>query len=220
MAATTIASGVITSVLHRLNQDATNPRYWSRAEILDAIWEGLWEATLITGHLQMDVNVILNGNSIQASPNHVAVLHIRIGNSSLQKYELDELDNAVPSWDSATQGTTPTIWTAVGVNQMLTHPRTSATGKVAVCTVLQLPATLTESSVIPLEDEYIQALINYAFSIARLKEGGVELKNALTDYDSYLKRIANLADRVEWKNAPEWTRAPRTLLAMSTPEQA
>ncbi len=215
MAATTLASSVVTSVLLRLSQD----EYYTRAEILDAVWEGLLELTLISGHLQTDVNVTLTGNSIQAAPNHVAILHIRIGNGALQKYTLDELDDAQPAWDSAPQVANPRIWANVGANKFLTHPRTSSVSKTAVCTVLELPPMLAETDVIPLEDEYIDALIHYAFSIARLKEGGVELKDALTDYDIFLQRVGNLTERVAWKNAPQWTKAPRTLLAISTPEQ-
>lgn len=217
MAATTLASTVVDTTLTRLSEDPTAPRYWSREEILDLVWEGLLEATLVSGHLQESVNLTLTGNSVQAAPNHVAILHIRVGNNSMQKYSIDDLDSAKPTWDSDPQSVNPSIWAAIGTTKVLTHPRTTATGKVVVCTVLEFPPVLAESDVIPLEDEYVEALANYAFSVARLKEGGAEFRDSMVDYDRYLERIGLLAERVAWKNAPEWTKTPKTVLSDAVP---
>lgn len=220
MAASTLASTVVTDVLRRLSEDPTNPRYWTRVELLDLVWEGLLEATLISGHLQATINVTLTGNSVQAAPGHIALLHIRVGNNSMQKYSVDDLDSAKPGWDGEPQVINPTIWAPLGLTKMLTHPRTTATGKVVACTVLQLPATLAETDTIPLEDEYVEALSNYAFSVARLKEGGVELRDAMTDYARYLERVAQLTERVAWKTAPGWAKTPKIVLSPQVPRQA
>jgi len=218
MAATTLASAIVNAVLQKLSQDTTTPRYWTSAEILDLVWEGLLETTLITGHLQTNVTVTLTGNSIQYAPNHVAVLHLKAGNSSYYKYSVDELDAAKPTWDSAATGT-PNVWAPVGVNKLLVFPRPPNSTTTITATVLQLPATLALTDTIPLEDEFVGCLTQYAFSVARLKEGGIEFKESLNEYDRYLKRVALLTERVEWKSAPEWTRTPKTALALATPEQ-
>lgn len=219
MAATTLASTVVDTVLTRLSEDPDDPRYWSREEILDLVWEGLLETTLISGHLQTSVNLTLTGNSVQAAPAHVAILHMRIVNNSMQKYSVDDLDSAKPNWDGDPQTTNPTIWAPIGVTKVLTHPRTTATSKVAVCTVLQLPATLAESDTIPLEDEYVEALANYAFSVARLKEGSGEFRDSMVDYDRFLERVGQLTERVAWKNAPGWCKTPKTIIADAVPRQ-
>lgn len=220
MAATTLASAIVDDVLRRLSETTTNPRYWSRAEILDLVWEGLLECTLMSGHLQATVNVTLTGNTLQAAPNHVAILHVRIGNNSLQKYSVDELDASRPAWDSEPQKVDPTMWMPFGLTKMMTHPRTNVTGKVAAVTVLQLPTVLAEGDTIPLEDEYVSALSDYAFSVARLKEGGAELRDAMTNYDGYLKLTGELTERVAWKSAPEWAKTPKTKLADAVPRQS
>lgn len=219
MSATTLASSAVDIVLYRLGEDPAAPIHWSRAEILDLVWEGLLEATLISGHLQAAVNVTLAGNSIQAAPNHIAILHVRIGNSSLQEYSVDELDAGRPGWVNEAPVGVPSRWSPIGTTKLLTEPRSGSSSPVAVCTVLQFPAVLAEASVIPLEDEYVEALENYAFSAARLKEGGAEWKQSLADYDRCLQRIGQLAERVQWKNAPEWVNAPKTLMAVSVPRQ-
>lgn len=218
MAATTLASAVIDSVLLRLGEIPGAPLHWTRAEILNLVWEGVVEATLITGHLQTEASVTLaTSNNLQTAPSHIAILHIRIGNKVLQKYTMDELDAKNPNWAAAAMGL-PSTWMPFGATQFLIYPATFIS-RVAVCTVLQYPPVMIESDALLIEDEYVEAIVDYAFSAARLKEGGAEWKQSLAGYERYLSRIGQLAERVAWKRAPGWVETPATLMAMAVPRQ-
>lgn len=219
MAATTTASQIIDEVLEKLSEVPASPVYWSRAEILEFVWEGLVELNLFSGFLQKPVTLTLANNPVQQSPAHIAVLHVRVNNKAMLKYSVDELDAQFPVWENELQVLRPQRWAPIGLNYFLTYKRTSTANVPAVVDVLELPAVLTESAVIPLDDEFTNCLVEYGFSMARLKEGGAEFEQGLASYKDFIEVAQDLASRWNWKRMPGWTVEPKTKLADSVPRR-
>lgn len=217
MGQTTLVSTLIDRVLTDLQQDPTDPVYWTRQETLDIVWEGLVEINLLSGYYQTSVTQTLTNNSLQGAPEHIAIIHVRMGTAALLKYSVDALDSQFPNWEDESAVAAPRRWAALGTNLFIVHPRTTTTGTVATIDVLQLADQLAETDIIPLDDEYIEALEKYVFHVARLKEGGQEFQQSLSSYQQFTTYAAQLSARVAWKDAPIWAYQPVVKVADAVP---
>lgn len=221
MGMTTTASDVIDSVLTELQEDTVNPVFWSRAELLALVWEGLVDINLIAGYLQRTDTIALNGNALQGATTDIAILRMRVGTRSLEKFSVDDMDANFPTWENDSTSTTDGIkhWANAGLTKIVTHKRTLSPPQSVSVDVLRLHPVLTESTVLLIDDEWSNALEDYVFHVARLKEGGLELQQSMANYQRYLDQVAELARRTAWKSEPGWTQTPKAKIADAVPRQ-
>jgi hypothetical protein len=219
MAQTTTAAVVIDRVLEKLNEVPSAPRYWSREEIRQLIWEGLVELNLLSGYLQDTLSLTLARHPVQPTLPHIAVLHVRSGYRALLKYSIDELDASHPNWESEKLPRTPARWAPLGLAYLVTHKRTTTASQTVTVDVLRLPVKPLEADVIPLDDEYVVAIAEYAASVARLKEGGAEQEAGVQMYQQFLALAGDLAERWNWKRMPAFPVLPRAKVADAVPRR-
>ena len=178
------AGDVIDSVCDRLEESRTGPIFWSRAELLVLLNEGYLELQLITGLLISERTYTMIGAKQQAVPDGaIALLHVAYTNLAIEKSSIELFDRENANWDA--QSGILQKWAPMGLEHWFCdrHPAASIAVKL---TTLDIPTTLTESTTIDIEQEYVEALIAYTFHGARFKEAGAELQQAMSAYDEYL----------------------------------
>lgn len=187
---------LIDTVLERLEESLVAPVFWTRAEILGYINEGLMELNLISGRLHTTGSVVVSSSNFYSSPDStISVMHAAVGGKSLTRTSLEDLDRRNSQWESQTG--TPKRWAPIGVNLLAVHPRPASGTSSVDFSVLRVPtAMIDDSTAIDLDDEFIDALEDYGFHISRFKEGGQEFANAMSALEDFAKRVGDLATKV------------------------
>jgi len=179
------ASEVIDQTLELLDEDPLNPVFWTREELLVHLNDAIREFNLIALKFQERVTSSLPQSvAFQVTPlGAIAVLEISRGDVFLRKRVLEGMDREQPRWQLQT-GARPKQWGPVGINLFFLSPNPT-TNQSLELTLLQQPMILSEDTVIDLDDEYVDALGDYVFHMARFKEGGAEFQQSLKQYESF-----------------------------------
>jgi hypothetical protein len=86
------------------------------------------------------------------------------------------------------------------------HP-TAATS--VSLTTLDNPQPLGETDSIDLQPEYVEALIDYVFHMARFKEGGAEFQQSQEAYDNFQNKAGKRAQKTFSEQYVFWARNPQ-----------
>lgn len=200
------AGSVIDDVLDRLQESRTSPIFWSRAELLVFVNDGFLEFTLLAGQLTTEATYPLIGAKIQAVPiTAIALIHVSYASEMVEKSSVERFDRQNPNWES--QYGILQKWSPCGLDKWIVdrHP-TSATN--VSLTTLDSPETLEESSSIDMAPEYVEALIDYVFHMARFKEGGAEFQQAMEAYDNFQNKAGKRAQKTFSEQYVFWARNP------------
>jgi hypothetical protein len=190
----TTAGSIIDAVLDRLDESRTAPIFWTRAELLQILNDGFIEFTLFAGQLTSERTYDLIGAKLQATPiGAIAVMHVSYGNRKIEKSSVELIDRNNPNWDA--QSGLLQKWAPCGLDRWFVDRHPTAPGTSVTLVTLDDPTTLTESSVIDLDTEYIDALTEYTFHFARFKESGGELQQSMTNYDFFLNKAGHKGQR-------------------------
>lgn len=183
----TTAGTIADRVLRRLEESTTAPVFWDRTEILDFINEGLNELNLIALKIRTTGNEALSASTFYSSPTgSVAILQVGVSNRPLHKETLENLDRQNKNWQD--DRGIPRQWSPVGLNLFAVHPSPTS-GATANIIYLDTPSALGENDDIPLEDEFCEALEDYAFHMARFKEAGDEFAQSTLIYERFLDKV-------------------------------
>lgn len=187
------AGDVINAALDRLQESRTSPVFWSRAELLTLLNEGLLELTLIACQLTSERTYTMIGAKLQSVPDGaIAILHVAYASKRVEKSTVENFDRLNSNWDA--QSGILTKWAPCGLDRWFNDRTPSAATNVTL-TTLDQPTTLTESDTINLDAEYIEALTGYVYHSARFKESGAELAQAMTEYDEFRAIAGHRAQR-------------------------
>lgn len=200
------AGQVIDQVLDRADESETNPIFWTRTEILVLVNEGFVELNLIASKMTSERTYGMIGNKVQSVPvGAIAVIRVDYANQKIEKSSLENFDRENPAWD-ALIGILGK-WASAGLNLWFCD-RTPPSSYSVTLTTLDETATLTESSVIDLEAEYVEALTSYAYHMARFKESGAELQQAMDAYDEFRAIAGHRAQKTFSQEFVVWSRDP------------
>lgn len=200
------AGEVIDAVLDRVNEDTADPVFWSRAELLTQLNEGLLEFTLIAGQLTSQRTYSMIGAKLQAVPDGaIAIVHVAYADKKIEKGTVENFDRTDSNWD-ATRGIL-TKWAPCGLDRWFCDRTPTAAYNVTL-TTLDQPTTLEEDDTIDLDAEYIEGLTAYVFHMARFKESGPELDQAMDVYDEFRKISGHRAQRTFAQMSVLWARDP------------
>ncbi len=201
------AGDVIDAALYRLDESTSSPIFWSRAELLIFVNDGFLEFTLIAGQMVSENPMTLaNFVNLQNVPTGaIAIIHVSRNSVMVEKVSLEHLDREDPGWQS--KSGTPREWVPVGLNHWIVD-RTPLVNTVVSVTTLDEPALLAEDDDIDLAEEYVDALIDYVFHMARFKEGGAEFAQAVGDYDSFRNKAGLREQRTFSEQWLLWARDP------------
>lgn len=200
------AADVINDVLDRLNENNANPVFWLRLELLSLLNEGFLELTLMAGQNTSDTTQSLVSAKFQGIPEgSIAILNVVYAELPVEKTSIEMLDRAYVNWD-ALFGLIQK-WAPMGLSRWVCD-RTPTSLESVTLTTLDVPPTLGENDVIDLDAEYIVALTNYVFHMARFKESGGEFEQAMTAYDQFQTVAGMRASRSFSQQWTLWARDP------------
>lgn len=186
-------------VQDRLEEPRGAGIFWSlQNEIYPLLVEACNEATLITGLPQIRSNplFILPANTrIFSLPAGAIVLARMDGQKVIQKTSVWAMDQDDYSWKQDT-GPVPLRWFPFGIGQFGIYPLLTANANVTLTTI-NLPVTVARpyagTETVPFSKEYLEAMVDSAASVARLKEGGKDLMDGLKFYEMFLSKMVELS---------------------------
>lgn len=200
---TTIAN-LASQVYQRLEEDPANPIFWTQYEVYTALVEAMNEAALLTGVVQTvqptALTLPINTTYITMPKGAIALLRMT-GPFPIQKTEVFALDQMIPGWETV-GGTTanPPVqqilyWFPVGLTKFGIYPQLSVPQNVLI-TFLAYPVAETRpysgAETVPFQQEFQDALQQYAGHILRTKEAGQEFEESQTIYQQFLDTMRSL----------------------------
>lgn len=189
---------IIDTVLRELEESISTPVFWTRAELLQHLNDGLLEMNLLTGKFQSENSAFAPTTAtLQSTPaGAICVLHVSRSSQFLRKRTLEEMDKENRKWmRSVSAGNVIRQWGPVGLNLFFVYPKLTAPGSTLTIVTLDIPATIGEATNIALDTEYISALEQYVFHMARFKEGGAEFQQSIEAYDFFRIQCGALASK-------------------------
>jgi hypothetical protein len=202
MPATTIDN--LAFVVQQRLEETGFGQFWSlENEIRIFIVEAMCECALITGQVQVKRTpaVALVENSVlQVVPDDIIALSkIENQQGAMMKTSIDSMDRMRPNWRNDI-GPIPLRWFSFGMTKFGVWPKVTVPVNVvlyglAVGTAATPLTTRPYAGTEPINfpTEYNAGLINYASAIARMKEGGSEVQQAVADYDFFLSQMLSLS---------------------------
>ena len=200
------AGSVIDDALDRLQESRTDPVFWSRAELLVFVNDGFLEFTLMAGQLTTEATYPLIGAKLQAVPiTAIALLHVSYASEMVEKSTVERFDRENPNWES--QYGILRKWSPCGLDKWIIDRHPTSALNVSL-TTLDIPPDLGEATEIDLAPEYVEALIDYVFHMARFKEGGAEFQQAVPAYDDFQNKAGKRAQKTWSEQYVFWARLP------------
>jgi hypothetical protein len=204
-------ANVIDTVLDMLEENKVTPIFWTRAELFVHLNDGMMELNLMAGKYQSEQAFAPTVNTIQTTPaGIIGILHI--GTSSkvlIRKRSLEGMDREKRSWaNEVSPNNVIKRWGPVGLNLFFVYPKLNAPGMTVNLTTLDMPGVIGEGTTIPLDEEYVEALIDYTFHMARFKEGGQEFSLAMKNYEEFRETCGYIMRRKLSENYVLWSKEP------------
>ena len=203
---------LLPDILGRL-EESNPPIFWSLVdEIYPAMVDGLFEASLISGYVQLNsqtVTITKNTTYFSLQPSssfsdgkeygeggYGSFVIVPPGIVAPRKSSLDKLDAMNPNWQSEPPGLRIRTWVPLGVSGFAIYPQIQEDQQVVMdflaCPV-NTPRPYSGLEQIPLQAEFTDLLSKYAAAILRCKEQGVEAEEAETVYQQYLSEVKDLS---------------------------
>lgn len=189
----------------------TGPVFWNLTyEMLVALVDGMFEASLITGCVQAThVPVTLpanttyfdlqNNSSIGIPAGVIAALRMRAP-YPIRKTTLKGLSDMVPQWQQEASDTQLRAWFPLGVSKFGIFPQFSVESTVMMDFIVA-PTTAvrpyTTGITVPFQDEFTDAFPMYAAVMLRAKELGAEAEESDTVMSEYMAQAKALS---MWQN--------------------
>ena len=210
-----VLSDLLEDVLNRVEeaQPPDGPTFWSlTGEVYPAMVDGIFEASLITGVVQLTgVQVTLAANRtwfpLQACASGLGSLPEGVVEGivaplrmkapyGIRKSSLKSLDDMNPAWESQAPGTQIISWFPLGVSGFGIYPQLTQQQNVVMdflyCPINQA-RPLTGGETIPLQQEFSDLLSKYAAAQLRCKEAGQEQEEAAIVFQEFLSEIKQLS---------------------------
>lgn len=220
-------SSLLPDVLGRIEEalpaaTPPGPVFWSlTGEVYPAMVDGIFEAALITGVVQLVSQQITlaadttyfslqasgtgygsggygqggYGGSVIVPVGVIAPLRMKAP-YGVRKSSLKSLDDMNPGWQQAAPGAQIISWFPLGVSGFGIYPQLTQQQNVVMdflqCPINQ-PRPLTGNETIPLQHEFADLLSKYAAAQLRAKEAGAEAEEADTVFQEYLSEVRDLS---------------------------
>jgi hypothetical protein len=195
-----------TRVIERIDEDASTPVHWTLAEIKLALNKAqrLW--SFITLCIERTKTFELTANqtfytisSDSDFTDYLLPLRVTCSGLRVQSARIDELDALNTNW--RTESGTPTRYAQLGFDLLAVNPRPGSSGTSLSITCACEPTTLSGDSDTPeIAEEDQIALPDYAQFYLAIKDGGLELKNALEYLDRFLTAAQARSEFVRARN--------------------
>lgn len=165
-----------TALRNRLGPQTSSAPYWSDTELHAAIHEALRLWNLLTGYWTDRTVVSAEGQQtfVTLPANVIAPTHAFWQGAQLSQASLFELDQAVPTWQSAAAGI-PHTWVPIAANLFALYPKPATTSTSLLLDGVRVtPLLAADSDSLTLSAPFYEVLLNYARHLALFKLGGSE----------------------------------------------
>jgi hypothetical protein len=183
------------------------PVFWSLVyEMLPALVDAMYEASLITGTVQA-VNIpvqlasnttyfsLQNNTAIGVPEGVIAALRLRAP-TTIRKTTLEGLDAIEPGWQKVAPATGIRAWFPLGVSSFGIYPQL-ASPQTAIMDFIVSPVNVarpyTTEITVPFQEEFSDAFSMYAAVMLRAKELSGEAEEANTVLNEYLQQMKGLS---------------------------
>lgn len=185
------AGQLVDRVLLRLDENTASPVFWSRAEILAWVNDGLNEINLLAMlRYKESGDTEATGRVMTCPDDAVAPLAILFDDESIDRVLLEDMDRSEYGWEAKSGN--PRRWMPLGGDRVMLWPRPDLPNTMIKFIYLEQTDRMAEGDTIDLEAEHIEAVERYAFHHARLKEGGRELQSAMPQWNQFLSKTAGI----------------------------
>jgi hypothetical protein len=207
-------------VLDRLEELRVSPKFWDvQKEIRVFLVEAMNEAALITGEPQVRfIQSMITGNPLTLGAGQTVfnvtgdipifgMMRLESG-GQVQKTSLWDLDRMLPGWEGDV-GSSIEHWFPIGITQFGIHPKLTAPVNVFISGATEpvpFPRPYGGGEFIDLQEEYRDAIVDYAAHIAALKEGTKEFVDSIKVYSRFITRMQELTKFAVRKGSLRFTR--------------
>ena len=206
-------SDIGSQVQDRLEEPRGSGIFWDlQNEIYPIVAEMMNAATLMTGEPQMrslsNYNLTPNSNVQPMPAGALAILRVD-GPGTVLKTSVYDLDRFSHGWEGVL-GPQIEYWFPIGLTQFGVYPQVP-TAQRLVISYIMLPVTMVSTydgtENVPFQAEYSFGFVEGAAAMARLKEGGAEFTQGISEYDKLIDKLAQLGKFGWRKGACRFTRA-------------
>lgn len=179
----TLVSDLVTQLTQRVGQ---NTVFWTEQEKIDAINEAIMVWQLMTGNVTATFSATsptTSGTSsgISDVPTQIdSILEVSISDTPLTLISMEELDEGLPGWGDPSGAGTPIYWAPLGITEFALYPPPDSQLMVDLLGYQEL-SRLGAADAIPLQQEEINPILDYAHHYLTIKEGSVELQNTVAN---------------------------------------
>ena len=200
---------LLPDVLGRIeeNVEAGAPIFWDQTyEILPALVDGMFEASLLTGVVQaVNVGVVLPANTTYISLQNNVSIGIPQGVIAalrmkapwvIRKATLKGLGDMLPGWEAEPSATQLKAWFPLGVSMFGIYPQLTYPAYVLmdfIYSPVNVARPYTPTIPVPFQTEFNDAWPMYAATMLRTKELGAETEEAETVMTDYLQKMKDLS---------------------------
>ena len=210
---------LLPDVLNRVEEalptdNPSGPIFWDLVgEVYPAMVDGIFEAALITGVVQLSSQLITlaagvtyfglqpssaasGGYGSNVAPAGV-VAPIRLkAPYAVKKTTLKGLDEMYPQWQAQAPGTQIKSWFPLGVSGFGIFPQLEQEQQVVMDFIscpINTPPPYTGNETLPVQNEFADLVAKYGAAQLRTKEGGQEAEEAETVFTAYLEEAKDLS---------------------------
>lgn len=175
-----------------------NDAFYPQEEVIDAINDGIRTLNLLTGFLQATQTfTTVAGQGVYDTPSGILIpQRVSFNGRYLSKVPIQKACESSRKWISETTaelGRPVEYWVPIGINKIALVPIDAAGGNTVSVTGVAEPAALNDDSdTIAYPSEFGDVIAEYATHILMMKAGGLMSKGAMTFYQSFVKRVADL----------------------------
>ena len=189
----------LTTLLARIRERLL-ATFWTDAELTLYVQEGLRIWNTLTGYYRERADVTLAASQAHYTlaeevEDAMALLRVDTASAHLDATSLQELGEFEPTYQSTAAGT-PTHWLPIGMNLFALYPQASGSFAVTLDYCRMAPVPVLGEDYIQLGGEDLVALIDYVTWMARFKEGGQELQDAMPLFQNFLRQAAKHNSRL------------------------
>jgi hypothetical protein len=177
-----------------------NQLFYPKVSVDRAINEALKITNLFAGWSQgsVDAGVTVAGRVIYRTPPGILFpMKVYVDQKEIIKDSIDSLSNTVPKWIRG-YGVKAKYWAPIGLNLFCVFPSDKLGGRdLSVWGVTEPPDLVSPTDVATLADEFVGLVVDYAFMVLVLREGGKIFTDAARGYKPWLQRMSELQ---RWEN--------------------
>lgn len=185
-----------------------NTRLYTDTEVHAAIDDAIRALNLFTGYIQQTTThtsfTDADEHIYDVPSGYLFLTKVEISGRVLDKTGLGQLCNSHPDWlreTTSNTGVPVSRWCPIGLNKFAIHPADSIGNQTLKLSGVKEPSSMSsDTSTIPIPDEFGDIIEDIVLSYLPMKEGGLVFQQAALGYQGFLRRMKELNRFTHHKN--------------------